>query len=241
MSTERKITAVKNRITKGAKKAWKDLITRWRTFSPGFRYAIVYFLCVICIASVVWWQYNPGNSLVFDPEANDTNQETGPDDLADLNPDEDPADNEPEGGEWAAFISGTDKLSLPMEGDILTAFKQAFQSHSSMYRGSLDGVHIGGTRGDPVCAAWQGEVARITQPELNDPGAVWIDHGDWETGYINLSDIIVNVGQTVSQGERLGELAAKVDGMYSEDYLEFQVWGSDNLPYDPMLFLGLDR
>jgi len=237
-----KLLAAINKAMRWLQRTWKELRLRWKSLSPGFRYAAVYFLCVICIASVVWWQFSPGNNLVFDPESGKPGTEN-PDDLVDLNPgDEGDELEDPEnpGGEWALFVSGQNTISLPLQGNVLTAFGQTFQPYSEIaYYTMLEGVHIGGTCGDWICAAWQGTVAEVQESEGNGHGIVVLDHGDWKTKYINISEIDVKTGDKVTAGQRLGMLADTK--AYSGDFLEFQVWGADGQPANPYLYLGLDR
>lgn len=232
--------SLKNILSKAATKAlgvWKKAITRWRTFSPGFRYALVYFLCVLCIASLVWWQFNPGHSLVFDP---DENANDIPDNLVDLNPDQESTDPPETQGEWAAFEAGHDELGWPLNGEILGTMDREFEVFAGYYQGGRDGIHIGGTCGDVVLAAWQGVVTDVDVIGT-DSFQVTLTHGDWKTVYINLSDLDVKEGDSISKGQRLGYLARKEKGLYTEDYLEFQVWGPDNEVHDPLQYIERNR
>lgn len=231
-----KLVNIKNRLSLFLSRLIKGTRTRWRSLTPGFRYAIVYFLCVICIASLVWWQFNPGSSLVFDPTPNSPPESQ---DTQDQDPSAPPEDKE-EGQDENVFspLRG-DKLILPLQGEILAAMGEGpFTWLPGIPRGGIDGIHIDGTAGDAVCAAWQGIVERVIVPDTLDAGAVWIRHGEWTTVYINIEGIIVNEGQTVQTGEKIGELAAKLFGSYSGDYLEFQLWGPAQEVCDPRLHVS---
>lgn len=207
----------------------------WRSASPGFRYALIYFLCVLAIAGLVWWQFSPADTLVFDP-----GEHTGaPEDLTELNPgDESQPSQEQPYIALAAFEQGQETLTLPLQGEILLGCGQAF---SSTFHTVTAGIHISGTRGDPVHAAFQGRVSAVIQPEELEAGEVWIDHGDFETRYINLGFIQVKLGDMVSANQRLGELGAKLQGSYAEDYLVFEVRDALQEPLDPLRYIGLDR
>jgi len=192
---------------------------------------------VVCIASVVWWQYNPADSLVFDPNGT---QEPHSD--LDQPSDEPPAEDVTDIPEGAVFSPDQgDKLSLPLEGEILASFGEPFWMFPGMITGGIDGIHIDGTAGDPVHAAWQGVVKEVIPPDAYDCGEVWIEHGSWTTVYKNLEDICVAPGESVEAGQKLGELAGKLYGAYAGDYLEFQLWGPDQVVYDPWEYAGVDR
>lgn len=230
----------KNRAAKYGKKIhaiWEAVLGRWRSLSPGIRYATVYFLCVVCIASLVWWQFNPGQSLVFDP---DHSNPAPPEDLVDLNPDTQPEseghEDDLQAGEWAAIATGREKLALPMAGEVLNPMTKVFEQFPGFYQGPPDGIHLAGTCGDTVLSAWQGVVDAV-EPKGIDSYKVTINHGDWKTVYINLSDIDVGIGSYVSRGQRIGYLASKESGLYAGDFLEFQVWGSDDEPHDPLKYI----
>lgn len=237
LSAKTKIKNLINRTVGVLANIQKRTVARWSSASPGFRYALIYFLCVLVIAGLVWWQFSPANSLVFDP-----GQGTGaPDDLAELNLDNQQSGSESEEQPYvslAAFEQGKEKLTLPLNGSILLGCGEAF---SSAFHTVTAGIHIGGTRGDPVYAAFQGRVSMVIQPEEYEAGAVWIDHGDFETRYINLGFIEVKLGDAVSTNQRLGELGTKLQGYYADDYLVFEVRDAQQDPLDPLRYVGLDR
>lgn len=207
----------------------------WRNASAGFRYALIYFLCVLVIAGLVWWQFSPADTLVFDPDAK-APEDLGEHNLGDENqPGE---DLEQPYYSLAAFEQGKETLTLPLQGSILLGCGQAF---SSTFHTVTAGIHISGTRGDPVYAAFQGRVSAVFQPGEYEAGAVWIDHGDFETRYTNMGFIEVEPGEIVSAHQRLGELGAKLQGSYAEDYLVFEVRDAQQEPLDPLRYVGLDR
>ena len=242
-----KLIALKNKVVLATSRAKKAGVARWRALNPGFRYALMYFVSVVCIASVVWWQFNPGSGLVFDPTGNGDPPPTVHEPHPDQDPPQEPGQQEPPirdevngipGPNGIVFQPERDKLSLPLPGELLTGFGEPFEWSPGIYRGGLDGVHIDGTRGDPVHLAWQGVVEAVIHPEHNGPGEVRVKHGDWVTIYRNLTEITVIKNQTVDIRHKIGELAGKIVGVYTGDYLEFEVWGPDGTPHDPQDYLG---
>lgn len=235
-----KLTNIIGRLTHFFSRLAKSASTRWRSLTPGFRYAIVYFLCVVCIASLVWWQFNPGNSWVFDPTAGLPRE--GGDDHHGQDPEIPPEEGEEESEDGEVFspLRG-DKLILPLEGEILASLRDPFGKFPGLISGGIDGIHIDGTAGDDVCAAWRGVVSDVIVPGTLDAGEVWIKHGEWTTVYINVENIIVSPGDAVLPGQKLGELAAKLFGPYSGDYLEFQLWGPAQEVCDPWQYASVDH
>jgi|GEM_PF-1155592 len=238
MSIKHTVKATKEKLLAKVRNLKNGIAQRWRSLSPGFRYALVYFVCVVCIASLVWWQYNPGSGLVFDPEEPSAQ---GSEDQEAADPDKESEDDEDSqaGRDWTVFLPQKgDKLSEPLSGDVLTAFGQPF-AYLGMYNGGIDGVHIDGTRGDAVHAAWNGTVKEVFPADPMEPGEVWIEHGEWTTVYKNLEDIVVKPGQSVGVGQKLGELAGDYYEAYAGDFLEFQLWGPQGLPIDPHDYIGV--
>lgn len=208
---------------------------RWRKMSPGFRYALVYFLCVVAITALVWWQFSPTNTLHFDPSSHNPpdNQEPELADQGETLPVE-----EPEYPSITAFKEGKEVMCLPLDGEVLLGCGEAFSA--SLYSVTA-GIHIGGTHGDPVFAACRGKVLKVVEPEEYQEGAVWIDHGDFTTRYINLGFIQVQPGSIVAGKEKIGELGTKLRGNYVGDYLIFEVWTAEEEALDPFSLVGSQR
>lgn len=203
---------------------------RWRKMSPGFRYAFIYFLCVVAITALVWWQFSPTNTLLFNPESKGPSANTE-DELAD--PGEAGEETAPAYPSVIAFREGKEVMAAPMAGDVLLGSGEAFSASLS---GVTAGIHIGGIQGDPVYAACRGKVSKVIEPGDYQEGIVWIDHGDFTTRYINLGFIFVKPGSIVSGAEKIGELGTKLRGDYVGDYLIFEVWNTAGDPLDPSSF-----
>lgn len=221
----------------------KDALTRfgnwisqcWKGMSPGFRYALVYFMCVIAVAGLVFWQYSPARTLLFDPEKqgeNPEHPEVGHEE------EEETGTEEPPYISLAAFEKREEALVLPVQGEIILNWGEVF---SAGYHSISEGVHFGATRGDAVYAAFAGRVSKVIPPEENQSGEVWIEHGDFQTRYINVEFIQVQEGDIVSANQKIGELAAKMWGSHTEDYLIFEVWNAQGEPLDPLPYMCLDQ
>lgn len=231
------------KISEWAKKALailtegkKWLRERWGGISPGLRYAVIYFLSVVVIAGLVWWKFSPVDSLVFDPEAPKENS----DEQEETNTAEEEKDPEIEPFvPLSAFAVGKETLARPLPGPLLLGFGQAFSN--PRYSSVTGGIHLGGTSGDPVFAAFQGRVSKVIPPEGIYPGAVWVKHGDFETHYGNLSFVYVKLGDFVSTNQKLGELATDMWDLYSFDYLVYELWDAAGKSLDPLKYDGSGR
>lgn len=208
---------------------------RWRKTAPGFRYALVYFLCVVAITAFVWWQFSPTNSLLFSPETKLDNPATQAPTQETTGTPNRPA--EPVYPSITAFVDGKEVLTSPMQGAVLLGAGEVF---SAAFHTVSAGIHIGGTRGDSVYSAYKGKVVKVVAPGENQRGAVWLDHGDFCTRYINLEDITVKVGDVIAGAHKLGELGPRLEGPYIEDYLVFEVWTAENEPLDPQLLTAIN-
>ena len=207
----------------------------WKAMSPGLRYALVYFVCVIVVAGLVFWQYSPAKTLLFDPGTKGESPE---------GPDLPPEEQEETGSEEAPYISlaafetRQETLALPVQGKVLLNWGEVF---SSGYYSISEGVHFSGTRGDAVYAAFAGQVTAVIEPGEYQAGEVWINHGDFETRYINVEFIEVQEGDIVGTNQKIGELAAKIRGGHAEDYLIFEVRNVQGEPVDPLAYMCLDQ
>ena len=93
----------------------------------------------------------------------------------------------------------------PSSGFVVTRW---YGDGSMPQYGIHDGLDIdnGGPAGDPICAMYAGTVYQA----YTDPSGaliIRIDHGGgWTTGYAHMSKFRCSVGQTVSQGQQIGDL-----------------------------------
>ncbi|HPZ90171.1 MAG: M23 family metallopeptidase [Firmicutes bacterium] len=221
------------KLANTAAKLKRTASAHWRSLSPGLRYALVYSLCALCISGLAWWQLRPEPGYVFVPGPNGEQEEH-------QHPHEqDPGEEVP--AEETAFVPERgDKLLLPLEGEILAAPGDGFQPAPGTYW-TLAGLHIDGLAGDAVAAALSGTVTKVVHPDIQESGKVEIAHGDWITVYVNLDNICVTVGQRVTAGQKIGELAPKPWGNYAGDFLEFELWGPDGEAHDPRDYVGAEQ
>lgn len=95
------------------------------------------------------------------------------------------------------------------------------------------GEDIAAPTGTPVYAPWSG-VVTLAEPDLfYSGGTLIIDHGyRVNTTYLHLSKLSVEVGDTIQQGEKIGEVGAS--GRATGPHLDWRVnWGNERL--DPAL------
>jgi murein DD-endopeptidase MepM/ murein hydrolase activator NlpD len=98
-------------------------------------------------------------------------------------------------------VSGSTELARPCDGAIIHPFS-ALQPWMAFEEGNR-----------PVCAAAGGTVTAISELSGGNQGLL-IDHGEGrETLYANLSEVVVQAGDRVARGQRLGTCE---DGLYFE-------------------------
>ena len=94
----------------------------------------------------------------------------------------------------------------PVEGAVVMAYGFIEWKTYGDFRWH-DGVGLASTQGTPVVAAYAGRVLQIVS---NDPlwgRVVILDHGSgWHTKYANLSAVSLSVGQTVAEGQQIGQV-----------------------------------
>jgi len=95
------------------------------------------------------------------------------------------------------------------------------------------GEDIAGPTGTPVKAPWPGEVV-LAEPDLfYSGGTIIIEHGyKVTTTYLHLSELHVDVGDKIEQGDSIGAIGAT--GRATGPHLDWRVnWGNERL--DPAL------
>jgi murein DD-endopeptidase MepM/ murein hydrolase activator NlpD len=117
----------------------------------------------------------------------------------------------------------------PREAAITSAFgsRRRYQGGPWSFH---TGIDIRGAVGEPVVAAAAGVVA-LAEPLAVRGNAVIIDHGAGVlSGYYHLDRIVVNAGQTVAQGELIGEVGSTGLSTGSHLHWELRVGGVAVLP-----------
>jgi murein DD-endopeptidase MepM/ murein hydrolase activator NlpD len=119
----------------------------------------------------------------------------------------------------------------PFYGSISTYFGEA--TGSGYHKGiDIDGY---GSYGAPIAAAASGTVVLASWDDWGYGYHVIVDHGNgFRTAYGHLSEIWVQQGQWVNQGDAVGALGST--GYSTGPHLHFEVW-SGGIPVDPLGYL----
>lgn len=127
-------------------------------------------------------------------------------------------------------INKSEDFVWPLKGKVISSFGQ---SHNYVIN---KGIDIQTLLGSHVIASRSGRVSFYTE-NLGDLGKiVIIDHGDgFLTVYAKIGSALVNVGQNVSQGERIAKLGDDADkNQYG--YLHFEI-RKGHIPQNPCYYL----
>ncbi len=135
------------------------------------------------------------------------------------------------------------QLIMPVQGGTITA---TFHDPDYYYRdlvGEHTGIDIEVPQGTVVMAAHSGVVYSVIDGGYGHTSYIIIDHGNgYRTLYAHLSQMNVEVGEVVSQGEEIG-LSGGEPGTYGAGpytngaHLHFEVQ-KDGIPVDPMDYLN---
>ena len=113
------------------------------------------------------------------------------------------------------------RLMMPVDGDILYPYE----------RGKNDGIGIAADVGSPVAAAADGTVAVVTVDTESGTFLLLRHSDDLITVYLNVDNIKVQEGETVTRGQTIAALGRKLG------YLHFEVReGFDSV--DPLKYLN---
>lgn len=124
----------------------------------------------------------------------------------------------------------TAKLAWPVDGIVLRDF-----ATTTAKKPGYDGLLIGAPAGTAVKAAAAGVVAFAGSQNTATGVFVVVDGGDLVTVYAHLKSAAVKEGQTVAQGDVLGEIGASgLSGVSPR--LQFQV-RKNKAPIDPLPLL----
>jgi murein DD-endopeptidase MepM/ murein hydrolase activator NlpD len=103
------------------------------------------------------------------------------------------------------------------------------------YRGLHRGIDIGAPTGFPVVASDSGWVARVGWSEYGYGKYIVIDHGNgFQTLYAHLSAILVELGQSVAKGQRIGSIGST--GRSTGSHLHFEI-RKNGVQRNPEVFL----
>jgi len=108
-------------------------------------------------------------------------------------------------------VKGTGSFGWPTSGTVTQGFKPRHKA-----------IDIGAPTGTAVVAADSGYVVKVGWSEYGYGKYVVIDHGNgFQTLYAHLSTILVEVGQSVSKGERIGSVGST--GRSTGPHLHFEI------------------
>ncbi len=149
-------------------------------------------------------------------------------------------DSNAEDLEETAALEDDLKLQWPIEGTIVMDYStdQAIYDITLDQFRTNDNVCIGAEAGTAVKASADGTVESVSF-DAQRGNTVVLDHGDgWKTTYSQLmEDVSVNVGDRVTAGETIGQVAAPTKySVLLGDHLEFKVTRDDST-VDPKVAL----
>ncbi len=128
----------------------------------------------------------------------------------------------------------------PTAGSVSSQYGMRLHPILHYYR-MHDGDDIGGACGQPVYAAQSGEVIKAAMGYNGGSGNnIRIDHGiingvDVQTGYLHLTDYVVEVGQKVNKGDLVGHVGST--GLSTACHLHFSAYNNGQ-GVDPMKYIG---
>lgn len=131
----------------------------------------------------------------------------------------------------------TGDFVLPVQSDRVTATFGLRRSYNGgPYASFHGGIDYGGPSTTPVLAPAAGEVVLAERLQIRG-NAVILDHG-WGvyTGYWHLSEIDVEVGESVPAGGQIGRIGST--GLSTGNHLHWEVWVGGN-QVNPLAWLAL--
>ena len=133
------------------------------------------------------------------------------------------------------FESNKGRLPWPVDKGVIT---EQFGEHRHPVMANIvinnNGINIATTKGAPVKAIFEGEVAAVfTVPGGNK--AVIVRHGEYLSVYSNLGDIAVKQGDKVKVGQVLGSVHTDEDDNKTEAHLE--IW-KDKTKLNPEVWIA---
>ena len=191
-----------------------------------------YLLVMIGLAGLWWWNspYRLGNNPIVLPDSPPVTQNPTPGVIVGEDPPVPPivttetpaapAVVQPAPEEPAlpvlSLVARVDKLKKPVEGAITAPFGFKWSPTYQDYRWH-HGVGIASTQGTPVVAAYAGKVLSVVEQDLEWGCKVTIDHGGgWKSVYASLTKVSVKAGQTIAEGQQLGQVGPNPPAMSAD-------------------------
>lgn len=127
-----------------------------------------------------------------------------------------------------ATDTNTSEFIMPVEGTITSEFGERI--HPVFKTVSMhNGIDIDAALGTPIKAAQAGKVIKVGEDEINGK-YLKIENGIYQTAYAHCQKITVKEGQSVEQGEILGETGET--GLVSGPHLHFEIL-ENGIPVNP--------
>lgn len=130
------------------------------------------------------------------------------------------------------LFTSDSKFMMPLEGELTTPYGYT-RYVNGKFSGSHRAIDIAAPEGTPVKASNDGIVALAEEFYLTG-NSIYIDHGmDLFSQYIHLSELKVEAGDRVKQGDVIGLVGST--GFSTGPHLHFTFW-AHNVPVNPNLF-----
>jgi len=128
---------------------------------------------------------------------------------------------------------------LPLEGEIITVFRQSYWNEDEQKQLRHTGIDISGKYGQKVTAAGNGVVTYCGFSPIGGRTLVIKHNKKIRTTYLNLMQIFVTTGAYVKQGEIIAAIGAEDDPSNLQPHLHFGVIYDDKY-LDPEDLLKID-
>ncbi len=127
------------------------------------------------------------------------------------------------------FGKNKGRLPWPVKKGIIT-YKYGVHNHPVLkgVKEKKNGVGISTNKGALARSIFAGRVTNIL-PLTSKTFAVMIKHGAYITVYVNISEVLVSVGQNVKAKEDIGVIYTQPNGKNSTTTLELQIWKGNQL------------
>ncbi|MEO1038537.1 MAG: M23 family metallopeptidase [Pseudomonadota bacterium] len=135
----------------------------------------------------------------------------------------------------AGFAGG---FVMPIEGGRITGVYGSQRFYNGEPRRPHYGIDVAAPNGTPVTAP-AGGVVTLAEPDMYwEGGLIFIDHGQgFTSAFLHLSEVIVEVGDVVEQGQSIGAVGA--GGRSTGAHLDWRIKWRDRY-IDPGETLGVD-
>jgi len=125
------------------------------------------------------------------------------------------------------FGENKGRLPWPVQRGVIT-YKYGLQPHPVLknIKENKNGIGISTTKGSLARTIFSGIVTNIL-PLSGNNSAIMIKHGEYITVYVNIKEVMVTVGQTVSAKQEIGVIYTNSDDQRTT--LELQIWKGTTL------------